>query len=176
VSLSVHEGELLAVLGPSGSGKSTLLRLVAGLEQPDAGRVLVGGRDVTTLAPAERGLAMVFQSFALFPHLTVEENIGFGLAARRTPPQQRRERVAEVSERLGLAPLLDRRPAQLSGGERQRVALARALAGRPRVRCSTSRCRTSTLSCAPAPAPSCGGCTPRSGRRWSTSPTIRPRR
>ena len=129
----MREGELLAVLGPSGSGKSTLLRIVAGLEDADAGRVRVAGRDVTALAPAARGVAMVFQSFALFPHLTVAENVGFGMAARRTPPAEVRARVGEVARRLGLDGLLARRPSQLSGGERQRVALARALAGRPNV-------------------------------------------
>jgi len=133
VSLSVADGELLAVLGPSGSGKSTLLRVCAGLEAADAGRVLVGGRDVTAAAPSARGLAMVFQSFALFPHLSVEENVGFGLAARGEPRELVRERVREVAGRLELDGLLARRPSQLSGGERQRVALARALAGRPRV-------------------------------------------
>ena len=107
---------------------------MAGLEAADAGRVRVGGRDVTALAPADRGVAMVFQSFALFPHLTVEQNIGFGLAARRTPRRRRRAGAWRRSQRAsGSAGLLDRRPSQLSGGERQRVALARALAGRPRV-------------------------------------------
>ena len=129
----MREGELLAVVGPSGSGKSTLLRLIAGLEEADAGRVLVGGRDVTGLPPARRGVAMVFQSFALFPHLTVEQNIGFGLDARRTPRAEARKLVAEAAGRLEIGALLGRRPAQLSGGERQRVALARALAGRPAV-------------------------------------------
>jgi multiple sugar transport system ATP-binding protein len=133
LSLSVGEGELLAVLGPSGSGKSTALRLIAGLEQADAGRVVIDGRDVTALAPGERDVAMVFQSFALFPHLSVAGNIGFGLAARRTPPAERDERVRGAAEALALAGVLDRRPSELSGGERQRVALARALAGRPRV-------------------------------------------
>jgi len=133
LSLAVPAGELLTVLGPSGSGKSTVLRVVAGLEQADAGRVLIGGRDVTRTAPAQRDVAMVFQSFALFPHLTVRENIGFGLAARRTPAAERERRVREAAEVLGLAWLLHRRPHALSGGERQRVALARALAGRPAV-------------------------------------------
>jgi multiple sugar transport system ATP-binding protein len=133
LSLDAGAGELLAVLGPSGSGKSTALRVVAGLETPDAGRVLVGGRDVTGVAPARRDVAMVFQSFALFPHLTVRENIGFGLAARRTPAAEREQRVREAAQVLDLEDLLGRRPHALSGGERQRVALARALAGRPRV-------------------------------------------
>jgi len=133
LSLAMHKGELLVVLGPSGSGKSTALRVVAGLERADAGRVLIGGRDVTHVAAAQRGVAMVFQSFALFPHLTVRENIGFGLAARRTPPGERERRVREAAEVLGLDGLLHRRPHALAGGERQRVALARALAGRPAV-------------------------------------------
>jgi ABC-type sugar transport system ATPase subunit len=133
LSLAVKDGELLALLGPSGSGKSTALRVVAGLEQADAGRVLIGGHDVTGAAPAQRDVAMVFQSFALFPHLTVRENIGFGLAARRTPAAERERRVREAAEVLDLGALLARRPQALSGGERQRVALARALAGRPKV-------------------------------------------
>jgi len=133
LSLDVGEGELLALLGPSGSGKSTALRIVAGLEQPDAGRVLIGGRDMTLAAPGQRDVAMVFQSFALFAHLTVRENIGFGLAARRTPAAERERRVREAAEVLDLGALLARRPHALSGGERQRVALARALAGRPAV-------------------------------------------
>ena len=133
VTLEVAEGELLAVVGPSGSGKSTLLRLIAGLETPDAGGVEVGGRDVTRDPPARREVAMVFQSFALFPHLDIEANIAFGLQARGVPAAQRAERVRAVAERLELGALLTRRPAQLSGGERQRVALARGLAGEPRV-------------------------------------------
>jgi len=133
LDLEAGAGELLAVLGPSGSGKSTAMRVVAGLEQPDAGRVLVGGRDVTGVAPARRDVAMVFQSFALFPHLSVRENIGFGLSARRTPAAERERRVREAARVLDLEELLGRRPHMLSGGERQRVALARALAGRPAV-------------------------------------------
>ncbi len=133
LSLEVPPGELLAVLGPSGSGKSTALRVVAGLERADAGRVLVAGRDVTAEPAGRRDVAMVFQSFALFPHLTVAENIGFGLAARRAPAVEREARTREAAEVLGLGDLLARRPAALSGGERQRVALARALASRPKV-------------------------------------------
>jgi ABC-type sugar transport system ATPase subunit len=133
LSLEVKAGELLAVLGPSGSGKSTALRVVAGLEEADAGRVRIAGEDVTTVPAGARGVAMVFQSFALFPHLSVAGNVGFGLAARNTPAPERDRRVREAAEVLDLADLLDRRPSELSGGERQRVALARALAGRPRV-------------------------------------------
>ena len=131
LSLTVEPGELVAVLGASGSGKSTLLRVVAGLEPADGGRVLIDGADQTRVAPAKRGVAMVFQSFALFPHLTVRDNIGFGLRARRSDDVD--GRVAATASALRLERLLDRRPGELSGGERQRVALARALAGRPRV-------------------------------------------
>ena len=133
VSLDVAEGELLCVLGPSGSGKSTLLRVIAGLERADAGTVRVGGRDVSSLAPHRRDVAMVFQSFALFPHLAVADNIGFGLAARRVPARERTEQVGEAAASLGLQDKLDRLPHELSGGERQRVALARALVRRPAV-------------------------------------------
>jgi ABC-type sugar transport system ATPase subunit len=131
VDLAVEPGELVAVLGASGSGKSTLLRAIAGLEPADAGRVLIDGRDQADVPPPERGVAMVFQSFALFPHLSVERNIGFGLRARREPDAA--ERVRAAARIVRLDGLLDRRPAELSGGERQRVALARALAARPRV-------------------------------------------
>jgi ABC-type sugar transport system ATPase subunit len=133
ISLSVAPGELVAVLGASGSGKSTLLRTIAGLEDPDGGRVLIAGADQTGVAPVERGVAMVFQSFALFPHLTVERNIAFGMRARREPKPAIAARVRETAAALGLQRLLERRPGELSGGERQRVALARALAARPRV-------------------------------------------
>jgi ABC-type sugar transport system ATPase subunit len=133
LDLEVPEGELLSVLGPSGSGKSTTLRLIAGLEAPDGGRVLIDGRDMTGVAAGSRGVAMVFQSFALFPHLTVAGNVGFGLEARRVAAAERRTRVEAAASVLGLGGLLDRRPAELSGGERQRVALARALVARPRV-------------------------------------------
>ena len=133
VSLSVAPGEVLAVVGPSGSGKSTLLRLLCGLLAPDSGRIAIGGRDVTRDAPERRPVAMVFQGFALFPHLSVADNIGFGLRVRRDPA--RAARVAEVAGRLRLTGLLDRLPSQLSGGARQRVALARALVRDPAVFC-----------------------------------------
>jgi ABC-type sugar transport system ATPase subunit len=131
VGLAVAPGEVLAVVGPSGSGKSTLLRLVCGLLRPSAGRVLVDGSDVTSAPPERRPVAMVFQGFALFPHLDVAANIAFGLAVRGVPRAVRTARVREVAAALGIGDLLRRRPAELSGGERQRVALGRALVRDP---------------------------------------------
>ncbi|BCL18071.1 ABC transporter ATP-binding protein [Micromonospora sagamiensis] len=133
VDLDVARGELLVVLGPSGAGKSTVLRVVAGLEPVTAGRVLIAGRDVTALRPGRRDVSMVFQSYALFPHLTVAENIAFGLEVRDVPRTAARERARAAAETVGCAELLGRRPGQLSGGERQRVALARALVREPAV-------------------------------------------
>jgi ABC-type sugar transport system ATPase subunit len=133
LDLDAADGELLVVLGPSGCGKSTLLRLVAGLEVADAGRIAIGGREVTRMPPGRRNVAMVFQSYALFPHLTAAENIGFGLLVRDVPKRVVRERVVAAAELAGCGSLLDRRPPQLSGGERQRVALARALVREPDV-------------------------------------------
>jgi len=135
VSLTVDPGEVLAVVGPSGSGKSTLLRLVAGLLAPTSGSVSLSGRDVTRVSPEKRPVGMVFQGFALFPHLSVAANIGFGLAVRRVARATREQQVSDVAARLGLTSLLERRPDQLSGGERQRVALARALLRDPVVFC-----------------------------------------
>jgi ABC-type sugar transport system ATPase subunit len=131
VDLEAVDGELLVVVGPSGCGKSTLLRCIAGLEAVDDGVIQIGDRDVTRIRPAARNVAMVFQSYALFPHLTVRENIAFGLVVREEPKAEVRTRVAEASELVGVGALLDRRPFELSGGERQRVALARALVRRP---------------------------------------------
>ena len=131
ITLEARDGELLVVVGPSGCGKSTLLRCIAGLEAVDAGTVSIGGRDVTRLRPAARNVSMVFQSYALFPHLTAGENIGFGLVVRETPKAEVRQRVAEAAALVGIGDLLERRPYELSGGERQRVALARALVRRP---------------------------------------------
>ncbi|MGE5336477.1 MAG: ABC transporter ATP-binding protein [Gemmatimonadota bacterium] len=127
VSLRADAGKFLVLLGPSGCGKSTVLRLVAGLEEPSEGRVLIGGRDVTKLSPDQRRISMVFQSYALFPHLSVAENIVFGLKVRRTPKAEREERLARVAALVGLSEQLARKPSQLSGGQRQRVALARAI-------------------------------------------------
>ncbi len=133
VSLEIREGEFVVLLGPSGCGKTTVLRLVAGLETPDRGRVWIGGRDVTRLPPGRRDLGMVFQSYALFPHMRVFDNVAFGLRMRGVGVAEQRRRVEEVAELLQIADLLDRYPAQLSGGQRQRVAVARALVVRPQV-------------------------------------------
>ena len=127
VSFSVEPGSFVALLGPSGCGKSTTLRLIAGLDAPTAGTIAIGGRDVTHVPPARRGISMVFQSYALFPHLTVEQNIVFGLEVRKVPAAQRGVRLKRVAELLGLGALLARKPSQLSGGQQQRVALGRAI-------------------------------------------------
>ena len=127
ISFTVEKGSLAVLLGPSGCGKSTTLRMIAGLEDPTSGTVEIDGRDVAGLTGAARGVAMVFQSYALFPHLSVADNITFGLSVRKTPKPQMRERLDKVAELLGLKPLLARKPAQLSGGQQQRVALGRAL-------------------------------------------------
>ena len=127
ISLQIRKGWFTALLGPSGCGKSTLLRMIAGLEHPDSGRILINGRDVTTLEPAKRQLSMVFQSYALFPHLTVGNNILFGLQVRRIPKDEQHKKLAEALRLTGLEGLADRKPGQLSGGQRQRVALARSI-------------------------------------------------
>ncbi|ADZ69170.1 ABC transporter ATP-binding protein [Polymorphum gilvum] len=127
ISLHVPQGTFTVLLGPSGCGKSTTLRMIAGLEAADGGKIAIGGRDVTRLPPASRDIAMVFQSYALFPHLTVAENIVFGLKVRRLPRAERDRRLRKVADLLGLSALLDRKPAQLSGGQQQRVALGRAI-------------------------------------------------
>jgi sulfate/thiosulfate transport system ATP-binding protein len=133
VSLDVPEGSLTALLGPSGSGKSTLLRIVAGLETPDTGSVLIDGADVTAARPQDRGIGFVFQHYAAFTHMTVRENVAFGLRIRKRPAAEVRQRVDELLALVGLTAWGGQRPGQLSGGQRQRMALARALAVDPRV-------------------------------------------
>ncbi|MBW4484645.1 MAG: ABC transporter ATP-binding protein [Tildeniella torsiva UHER 1998/13D] len=133
LNLEVEDNEFLTLVGPSGCGKSTILRLIAGLDQPTEGRVMIGDRDVSRLAPGDRNIAMVFQSYALYPHMTVRDNVASGLKMHHLPAGDIQKRVQEVSEVLGLDPLLDRKPAKLSGGQRQRVALARALVRNPDV-------------------------------------------
>ena len=131
VTLDIADGEFLVLVGPSGCGKSTLLRMIAGLEEATDGAIWIGDRDVTDLAPRSRDIAMVFQTYALYPHMSVRENLGYGLKARRTPKAEIARRVDDVAELLGLTDLLERRPAQLSGGQRQRVAMGRAIAREP---------------------------------------------
>src|SRR6185436_16954676 len=131
VSMEIADGEFMVLVGPSGCGKSTLLRIVAGLEEPTDGEVVIGDRIVTDLAPRDRDIAMVFQNYALYPHMTVEQNLGIGLKVRRTPRDDTRRRVQEVARILGLENLLARKPGQLSGGQRQRVAIGRAMVREP---------------------------------------------
>jgi multiple sugar transport system ATP-binding protein len=132
-SLEIANGEFVVLVGPSGSGKTTLLRMIAGLEAVTSGRIAIGSRDVTALAPEDRDIAMVFQNYALYPNMTVRDNLGFGLRMRGTPKPEIRRRVDEVSGTLELDGLLDRKPGQLSGGQRQRVAMGRAIVREPQV-------------------------------------------
>ena len=133
VDLEVPEGEFVVFVGPSGCGKSTMLRLITGLEDVSSGRILIGGEDVTLQKPSKRGVAMVFQSYALFPHMTVEQNIGFGLRLAKLPKDEVARRVREVAATLQVEDLLRRKPRQLSGGQRQRVAIGRSIIGDPKV-------------------------------------------
>jgi multiple sugar transport system ATP-binding protein len=132
VSLTIADGEFLVLVGPSGCGKSTLLRMIAGLEEVTDGSISIDGVDVTDLAPRRRDIAMVFQTYALYPHMTVRQNLGYGLKVRKVPKRELGKRVEQVAEMLGLEKMLDRRPAQLSGGQRQRVAMGRAIAREPK--------------------------------------------
>src|SRR5499427_7763619 len=130
VDLDIGQGEFFTLLGPSGSGKTTLLRLIAGFEHPDGGRLELGGQDVTSVPPYARNVNTVFQDYALFPHMTVAQNIEYGLRVKRVPRAERREKAGQALEMVGLG---DRKPAQLSGGQRQRVALARAIVNQPQL-------------------------------------------
>jgi multiple sugar transport system ATP-binding protein len=133
VSLTIESGELMVLVGPSGCGKTTLLRMIAGLETADDGSIRLGDRDITDLEPRDRDIAMVFQDYALYPHMSVRDNLSYGLRVRKTPKREIERRVDEVAELLGLHDLLDRLPRALSGGQRQRVAMGRAIARRPQV-------------------------------------------
>ena len=133
IDLEVADGEMIVVVGASGCGKSTLLRIVAGLETPTEGTVRIDGRDVTKLEPADRDIAMVFQNYALYPHMTVFENMAYGLKIRGMKPAEIQKRVTEAAEMLEIGPLLSRKPRQLSGGQRQRVAMGRAVVREPKL-------------------------------------------
>ena len=177
LSLEAADGELLVLVGPSGSGKSTVLRMMAGLEQVTSGAIRIGDRDVTDLPPQQRDIAMVFQNYALYPHMTVRENLGFGLMMRKQPKAVIDQRVDAVAASLGLDALLDRKPAQLSGGQRQRVALGRAIVREP-----LAFLFDEPLSNLDAQlrgrerASNCRDCIENLGRRWSMSPTTSRRR
>jgi multiple sugar transport system ATP-binding protein len=132
ISFDIADGEFMVLVGPSGCGKSTLLRMIAGLEEVSDGSIIIGDQDVTHLQPRARDIAMVFQNYALYPHMTVRDNLGFGLKLRKTPKAEIKKRVDEVSSILGLDPMLDRKPALLSGGQRQRVAMGRAMVREPK--------------------------------------------
>jgi len=133
IDLDIADGEFVVFVGPSGCGKSTLLRTICGLEEPDAGTIEIGGRDMTNVAPAQRGIAMVFQSYALYPHMTVYENMAFGLKLAGTSAEQIREKVMAAAASLRIEALLQRKPKELSGGQRQRVAIGRAIVRHPEV-------------------------------------------
>ncbi len=178
LDLDIADGEFVVLVGPSGCGKSTTLRMIAGLESISAGELQIGGRVVNQVPAKERDIAMVFQNYALYPHMTAYDNMAFALTLRRLPAAEVNTRVREAAQILGIEPLLvKRRPRQMSGGERQRVALGRAhWCGSRRCSCSTSRSPTST----PSFACRCGGrspgCIGSSAPPWFMSPTIRWRR
>ena len=133
LNLDIKDGEFLVLVGPSGCGKSTTLRMLAGLEEVNKGRILIGGKDVTTMQPKDRDIAMVFQNYALYPHMTVYKNMAFGLELRKMPKDEIDKRVREAAKILEIEHLLDRKPKALSGGQRQRVALGRAMVRNPAV-------------------------------------------
>jgi iron(III) transport system ATP-binding protein len=176
VHLRVNPGEMLCFLGPSGCGKTTLLRIIAGLETQTAGQILQNGKDVSWLSPDKRDYGIVFQSYALFPNLTIAENIGYGLVNSRARRGEIKARVEELLKLVGLPTSGNKYPSQLSGGQQQRVALARALATAPASCCSTSRCRRSTRWSASACAARSAGCKSRSASPPSWSRTTRKRR
>jgi len=182
LSLTIDRGAFFTFLGPSGSGKSTVLRMVAGLETPDSGRVLIEGRDVSGVPPWRRNLGMVFQQYAVFPHMTVAENVGYGLRVRKVPAAAVTARVGELLALVGLAGMETKNVTLMSGGEQQRVALARALALEPkpglwpwsrRCCCSTSRWRRSTRRSAATCRPSSSTSSARPAPPSSMSPTTR---
>ncbi|MEG1391235.1 MAG: ABC transporter ATP-binding protein, partial [Angelakisella sp.] len=133
IDLSIKDGSFTVLVGPSGCGKTTLLRMIAGIGPQTSGQVLIDGQDVTDIAPGKRGVAMVFQNYAIYPTMSVRENVEFGLKNNKIPKEERRRLVEETSEKVGLTEYLDRKPSTLSGGQRQRVALARAMAKNPAV-------------------------------------------
>ena len=165
LSLDIEQGEFIVLLGPSGCGKSTLLNAVAGLLDVAEGQIWIGDRNVTWEEPKDRGIAMVFQSYALYPRMNVRENMSFGLKMAKTPKPEIKRRVDRAAELLQITQLLDRRPDQLSGGQRQRVAIGRALVRDAGCSCSTSRYPTSTPNSETSCASRSNGCTRGSATR-----------
>ena len=175
-SSTIADNEFFALLGPSGCGKTTLLRIIAGFETPSAGSILLDGDDLIALPAHRRPVNMMFQSYALFPHMTVEKNVAYGLEPRASTEAEIRRRVGEVLEIVGLTEVDGAARAKLSGGQRQRVALGpRASSSARGCCCSTSRCRRSTARCAPRCSWSSSGCSTRSASPSSSSPTTRRR-
>jgi len=176
IDLDIADHEFVVLVGPSGCGKSTTLRMIAGLEDITDGDIMIGGDVVNDVPPKDRDIAMVFQNYALYPHMTVAENMSFGLRLKHFPKAEIKTRVDEAARMLDIVELVDRKPKQLSGGQRQRVAMAAPSFGIPRFFCSTSRCPTST----PSFGSRCGSksrkCIRRSAPRLSMSLTIRSKR
>jgi multiple sugar transport system ATP-binding protein len=158
IDLDIEEGGFLVLVGPSGCGKSTLLNTIAGLESVSGGEIRIAGKRVNELHPSKRDIAMVFQSYALYPNMSVAQNISFGMEIKGVPKAEREKAIASVSETLQIGHLLDRKPSQLSGGQRQRVAMGRALVRRPKCSCSTSLSPISTPNYVSTCAPRSSGC------------------
>jgi sn-glycerol 3-phosphate transport system ATP-binding protein len=175
VNAEIADGEFVVIVGPSGCGKSTLLRMVAGLEEVSGGEIAIGGRVVNDVEPSERDIAMVFQNYALYPHMSVFDNMAYGLRIAKLSDAEIAKRVDKAAKILELGAFLKRRPRELSGGQRQRVAMGRAIV-RERSSCSTNPCRTSTRSCVPRRAWRSASCTRNSASPRSLSRTIRSRR
>ena len=175
LNIDIADGEFLVFVGPSGCGKSTSLRMLAGLEEVNGGQIFIGDRDVTHLSPKDRDVAMVFQNYALYPHMSVADNMGFALKIAGVSKDEIAKRVLEAAKILDLEPYLERKPKALSGGQRQRVAMGRAIVRSPRSSSWTSRCPTSTPSCACRPAPRSRRCSAAWASPRSMSPTTRPR-
>ena len=176
INLDIEDGEFVVFVGPSGCGKSTLLKLIAGIEEVTDGRIFIGERDVTDLDPRKRDIAMVFQSYALYPHLSVRGNLGFGLKLRKTGKADIERRVDEVARILGLDEMMDRRPGELSGGQRQRVAMGRAIVREPQAFLMDEPLSNLDAKLRCRCAPSWPGCTSSSAPPSCTSPTTRSRR
>ena len=176
IDLEIADGEFMVLVGPSGCGKSTTLRMLAGLEEVNEGQILIGDRDVTNVPPKDRDIAMVFQNYALYPHMSVEENMGFSLKMAKVPAAERKERVAKAAEILGLTEFLQRKPKALSGGQRQRVAMGRAIVRAPAgVLHGRAPVQPRRQDARGRPAPTSRGSSRTSASPPSTSPTTRSR-